>query len=300
MAQGLLATTEQVGAWLFGCDAFCRSAVYIGLFLQSNPAMTSAIQSIAGALLKARRIVVFTGAGMSAESGIATFRQAPDSLWAQYKTEELASRTGWANNPRRVWAWYEDRRAKVMNTQPHAGHHAIAQLAESLQRAHGRPVQVNVVTQNVDDLHERAGSTQVVHLHGSLFAPRCATCDRPGTFAPEAPNPNATDLEPRHCTHCGGHIRPGVVWFGESMPQTEFRLAEDLVDACDVMLVIGTSGVVMPAAELPINAHHLGKFVAEINPNPSELAKYMNVQWAQSAGEGLPALLEEVAMKTSD
>jgi NAD-dependent deacetylase len=182
-----------------------------------------------------------------------------------------------------------------MNTQPHAGHHAIAQLAESLQRAHGRPVQVNVVTQNVDDLHERAGSTQVVHLHGSLFAPRCATCDRPSTFALEAPNPNATDLEPRHCTHCGGHIRPGVVWFGESMPQEPFRQAEDWVGVCDAMLVVGTSGMVWPAAELPVSAHQLGKFVAEINPEPSSLAKYMNVQWAASAAQGLPALLAELS-----
>jgi len=253
--------------------------------------MTAALLSITKALLKARRIGVFTGAGMSAESGIATFRHAPDSLWAQFKPEELATPAAWVSHRSRVWAWYEGRRAKVMGTQPHAGHHAIAQLAGTLHRAHGRAVQVHVVTQNVDDLHERAGSTQVVHLHGSLFAPRCAACGRPGAFAPGAPDPNATALEPPPCTHCGGHIRPGVVWFGESMPQEPFRLAEDWVDVCDAMLVVGTSGVVWPAAELPISAHHLGKFVAEINPEPSALAKYMNVQWPTSAAEGLPALL---------
>lgn len=260
--------------------------------------MTSAIQSIASALLKARRIVVFTGAGMSAESGIGTFRQAPDSLWAQFKPEELASPTGWATNCQRVWAWYEGRRARVMETKPHAGHFAIAHLASTLQRAHGRHVQVNVVTQNVDDLHERAGSKPMTHLHGSLFAPRCATCERPGFFSHEAPDPHATEVEPPRCQHCQGYIRPGVVWFGEAMPQTEFRLAEDLVDACDVMLVVGTSGVVWPAAELPISAHHLGKFVAEINPESSKLAKYMNVQWAQSAADGLPALLQELVIQS--
>lgn len=155
-------------------------------------------------------------------------------------------------------------------------------------------MQVSVITQNVDDLHERAGSTSVIHLHGSLFSPRCAACDRPAEFASEQPDTQATEVEPPHCTHCGHSIRPGVVWFGEAMPQQPFRLAEDLVDTCDAMLVIGTSGVVWPAAELPINAHQLNKFVAEINPTRSELAGYMNVEWPTSAAQGLPELLAQI------
>ena len=253
--------------------------------------MTSPQSAIATALRQARRIVVFTGAGMSAESGIATFRDQPDSLWAKFNTREMATPQGWRENKQRVWAWYEGRRGAVLATQPHAGHVAVAQLAHTLQNLHGQAVQVDVVTQNVDNLHERAGSSSVIHLHGSLFAPRCTACHRPGDFAPGLPDATLTELEPPRCQHCQGYIRPGVVWFGEAMPQDAFRQAEDLVDTCDAMLVVGTSGVVWPAAELPINAHRLGKFVAEINPTPSELAKYMRVQWPASAALGLPQLL---------
>ena len=253
--------------------------------------MNEHLHTIAAALLKARRIVVFTGAGMSAESGIATFRDAPDSLWAKFNTREMATPQGWRENKQRVWAWYEGRRAAVMQTQPNAGHTAIAQLSAVLSQRAGQPVQVDVVTQNVDNLHERAGSAHVIHLHGSLFAPRCMACHRPGEFAPCEPDASLTELQPPRCQHCQGYIRPGVVWFGEDMPQTEFRLAEDLVDACDAMLVVGTSGVVFPAAELPISAHRLGKFVAEINPEPSRLSNYMTVQCPASAAQGLPALI---------
>jgi NAD-dependent deacetylase len=251
----------------------------------------NALKEMAEQLRQARRIVVFTGAGMSAESGIATFRDKPDSLWAQFNTREMASPAGWREDKHSVWAWYEGRRGAVMQTQPHAGHLAVAQLADALHRLHGQAVQVDVVTQNVDNLHERAGSTRVIHLHGSLFAPRCAACHRPGAFEPGLPDPTLTRLEPPRCSHCDGYIRPGVVWFGEAMPQTEFRLAEDLVDACDAMLVVGTSGVVFPAAELPINAHRLGKFVAEINPERSEVSGYATVECRATAAQGLPELL---------
>jgi NAD-dependent deacetylase len=253
--------------------------------------MNTPQHTLAAALRQARRIVVFTGAGMSAESGIATFRDKPDSLWAQFNTRQMATPQGWREDKQRVWAWYEGRRGAVMATQPHAGHVAIAQLAGALQSLHGHAVQVDVVTQNVDNLHERAGSSSVIHLHGSLFVPRCMACHRPGEFAPGEPDASLTELEPPRCLHCQGYIRPGVVWFGEEMPQDAFRQAEDLVDTCDAMLVVGTSGVVWPAAELPINAHRLGKFVAEINPTPSELAQYMRVQWPTSAAQGLPHLL---------
>lgn len=257
--------------------------------------MNTPAHTIASALLQARSIVVFTGAGMSSDSGIATFRDKPDSHWSQFNPRELASPEGWRANRHRVWAWYEARRANVLAAQPNAGHLAVARLADVLSQRTGRAVQVSVVTQNVDNLHERAGSTDVIHLHGSLFAPCCAACHRPGQFPPDAPELDATEVEPPRCNHCGGYIRPGVVWFGEDIPQTEFRLAEDLVDACDVMLVVGTSGVVYPAAELPINAHHLGKFVAEINPEPSELLHYMCVQWSVAAAHGLQQLLDWVA-----
>lgn len=146
--------------------------------------MTTPEHTIANALLQAQNIVVFTGAGMSADSGIATFRNKPDSHWSQFNPRELASHEGWQANRRRVWAWYEARRANVLAAQPNAGHLAVARLADALSQRTGRAVQVSVVTQNVDNLHERAGSTDVIHLHGSLFAPRCTACHRPGLFAP--------------------------------------------------------------------------------------------------------------------
>lgn len=169
-------------------------------------------------------------------------------------------------------------------------------------RGHGQPVHIDVITQNVDNLHERAGSTCVTHLQGSLFAPRCMACERPGEFTLGEPDESLINLEPPRCQHCNGYVRPGVVWFGEAMPQAPWRHAEDAedaVDACHAMLVVGTSGVVWPAAELPINAHRLGKFVAEINPTPSDIAQYMKVQWPSTAAAGLPLLLQKLKeMKT--
>ena len=254
--------------------------------------MDTAAHNIARALLQARRIVVFTGAGMSADSGIATFRNNPDSHWSKFNPTELASPDGWRDNRNRVWAWYEARRANVLAAVPNAGHLAIAELAEVLSLRANREVRVDVVTQNVDNMHERAGSKAVVHLHGSLFAARCSACYRPGQFAPGEPDRDAVEVEPPICTHCGGYLRPGVVWFGEAMPQAEFRQAEDLVDACGAMLVVGTSGLVYPAAELPINAYRLDKFTAEINPEPSKISHYMTQQWSATAAHGLPELLD--------
>lgn len=259
--------------------------------MSSSPDTHPALLELVEPLMLAKRIVVFTGAGMSAESGIATFRDKADSLWAKFNTREMATPDGWRRDKHRVWAWYEGRRSAVLQTKPNAGHNAIAELATTLQDLHGHPIQVDVITQNVDNLHERAGNKSVTHLHGSLFAPRCMACGLPGKFASDQPDQNLTWLEPPRCSHCNSYLRPGVVWFGEEMPQAPWRHAEDLVDLCHAMLVVGTSGVVWPAAELPINAHRLGKFTAEINPTPSELAKYMNVQWPSFAAAALPALI---------
>jgi len=231
---------------------------------------------------------------MSADSGIATFRDKPESHWSRFNPDELASPEGWRNNHRRVWAWYEARRASVMTAEPNSGHLAIAQLSQVINERTGGCTETRVITQNVDDLHERSGSDHVIHLHGSLFSPRCTDCHKPGAFSATFPDLNAKEVEPPHCVHCGGLIRPGVVWFGENLPEDQFHLAENLINDCDAMLVIGTSGVVYPAADLPIAAHRLGKFVAEINPEPSELSPYMTVQWPVSAAQGMPQLLEQL------
>lgn len=254
--------------------------------------------ALIGALKAARRVVVFTGAGMSAESGIPTFRDAMHGLWAEFDPQELASPEGWRKDRARVWAWYEWRRAQVMQALPHAGHLAIPQLAAALSRFTAHDVEVDVITQNVDDLHERAGSTEVQHLHGSLFAPRCSACGHPGPFfGPPPPEPVAR-ITPPHCQRCLGYLRPGVVWFGEDLPKAVWFSTEKLIANCDVLLVVGTSGVVQPAAGLPALARRAGKWVAEINPVPTALSAGLQLNWRTSAALGLDSLLRTVQTLT--
>ncbi|MEC5213101.1 NAD-dependent deacetylase [Polaromonas sp. CG_9.5] len=249
------------------------------------------------ALRLARRVVVFSGAGMSAESGIPIFRDAMHGLWAQFSPHELATPEGWEADPARVWAWYEWRRGLVMRAAPHAGHMALGQLASALSRFAGHDVVVDAVTQNVDDLHERAGVKGVQHLHGSLFAPRCSACGQPAEFAGVPPVEPVASLVPPRCKHCQGFIRPGVVWFGESLPQDAWQRTEALMAQCDVLLVVGTSGVVYPAAGLPAAARQAGKWVAEINPTASELSSHIHLHWQTTAAQGLGSLLQALTTR---
>jgi len=249
------------------------------------------------ALRRARRLVIFSGAGMSAESGIPTFRDAMHGLWAQFSPQELATPEGWEADPARVWAWYEWRRGLVMRATPHAGHLVLGQLAGALSRFADHDMVVNAVTQNVDDLHERAGVKDVQHLHGSLFAPRCSACQQPGEFAGVPPAEPVASLAPPHCRYCQGLIRPGVVWFGESLPQEVWQRTEALIANCDVLLVVGTSGVVYPAAGLPAAARQAGKWVAEINPASSELSSHVNLRWQTTAAQGLGSLLQALTAR---
>lgn len=234
---------------------------------------------------QARSIVVLSGAGMSAESGIATFRQASTGLWARYSPQDLATPEAWRNDPALVWGWYLWRMAAVRAAQPNAGHLALAKAAEN------RPLVV--VTQNVDDLHERAGSREVLHLHGELFAHRCFACAR---RCSEVPIPAADDepahVDPPRCTHCGGRIRPGVVWFGENLPEAPFRAAVEASQSCDLMLVVGTAGVVHPAAALPSLARQHGASIVEINPQQTELSALADVCLRGGAAQVLPKLFD--------
>ena len=162
----------------------------------------------------AEHLVVLTGAGVSAESGIPTFRDAMTGLWENYRAEELASAGGFRKSPPLVWGWYEWRRNMVLQAKPNPAHEALAKLATKVPR-------FTLVTQNVDNLHERAGSIDVLHLHGSLHSPRCFACARPYVFDSTIP-PEINEeksIEPPRCSHCGGKIRPGVVWFGELLPE---------------------------------------------------------------------------------
>lgn len=235
-----------------------------------------------------RRVAVLTGAGMSAESGIPTFRGAHNGLWQRFDPMQLATAEAFRADPALVWGWYVWRMATVRAAMPNAGHRALAALAST------QPVAL--VTQNVDDLHERAGSSGAIHLHGELFAHRCFDCARP---APNLALPNHDTpllrVEPPRCVHCGGPIRPGVVWFGESLPERAWSNAVAAVEGADLVLVVGTSGLVHPAAGLPLHAKRRGAVVVEINPESTPISPTADVTWRESAARALPALVTALA-----
>lgn len=235
---------------------------------------------------RAEVITVFTGAGMSAESGVATFRDVETGLWERFDPTQIATPQAWASDPGLVWAWYQWRARMVHAAAPNPGHHALAHL----ERTHS----VLIATQNVDDLHERAGSSTVSHLHGSLFAPRCSNCDRPYHGVDAQPEQAVHELrvEPPACPTCLSPIRPGVVWFGEQLPDAAWRSAESAFSFADVVLVVGTSGVVYPAAALPERAAARGIPVIEFNPEPSALSEMATHSIRTPAGIGLPALVD--------
>jgi len=250
----------------------------------------TALPAARAALAGAAHIVFFTGAGMSAESGIPTFRDALTGLWQRFDPMLLASADGYAADPALVWGWYEWRRQKVMQAEPNAGHLAIADFARRRGARH-----VQVVTQNVDDLHERAGSGAVVHLHGSILAPRCFRCGTPApadliATRPDEPEGGRT-LPPPACAACGGPMRPGVVWFGESLPAIEFERATDLARGAEVFVVVGTSGVVEPAASLVRLARREGAQLIVIDPDAAASTRDAQFWLSGSAATVLPRLL---------
>lgn len=242
---------------------------------------------LAGLLAGTSRWVVFSGAGMSAESGVPTFRDAPDSLWSRFDPMRLASVDGWQADPELVWGWYLWRMARVRAARPHAGYAALARLQEE------RPG-LAVLTQNVDDLHERAGIAGVTHLHGELFAHRCFACAHPAPdpVLPDAGAPTPMRVAPPRCAQCGDAIRPGVVWFGEALPEEAWARAQERVQDCDLMLVVGTSGLVYPAAMLPEMAAAGGARLVEINPEASTLPFRVDLHLRCGAAAGLQAVLD--------
>ncbi|AZU56286.1 NAD-dependent deacylase [Ralstonia pseudosolanacearum] len=225
----------------------------------------------------AERVMVLTGAGVSAESGVPTFRDALTGLWARFNPEDLATEAAYREHPRMVWDWYQERRARVSQVQPNPAHLAIAALATRKT--------VTLVTQNVDGLHQRAGSVGVIELHGNLFANKwldgCGKCD----VATAEPG------RPPRCAACGAMLRPGVVWFGERLPVVANYRAEEAANTCDVCLVVGTSGMVYPAAGLPGLAKDHGARVIVVNPEPSVLDETADLVIHQPAGVCLPAML---------
>lgn len=247
--------------------------------------VSSTLEEALTALARARRVVVVTGAGMSRESGVPTFREAQTGLWSQFDPTELATEAAFRRHPARVFGWYLWRLRLTQRAVPHAGYGALVRLEEAFER-------LVVVTQNVDGLHARAGNTDVVELHGSLARFRCLDGGHPydAEQLDALPSEPERDVDPPVCAICTSPVRPGVVWFGESLPPQAMKEAWDAVEEANAMLVVGTSAVVYPAAALPATALDRGLPVIEINPQRTPLSSRATVSWQQSAGEALTAL----------
>jgi NAD-dependent deacetylase len=240
-------------------------------------------------LARAERVVVSSGAGMSKESGIPTFRDALEGLWANFDPQELATEDGFRRDPRRVWSWYAWRRRRIAEARPNPGHFAVAALEQWIPS-------LTVVTQNVDGLHTDAGSADVIEVHGSIRRIKCL--DRGHPFSGELPGyDDGEEQDPPACPTCGSPLRPDVVWFGEMLPADAVERAWSLAGRCDAMLLVGTSGTVWPAAELPLVARRAGASIIEVNPAPSELTHAADVFLQGPAGQVLPALLDEVRQR---
>lgn len=231
----------------------------------------------------AEHVTVLTGAGISAESGVPTFRD-EGGLWQQFKPEELANVRAFLDNPRLVQGWYANRKAVITETRPNPGHQALVDLEDLVP-------DFTLITQNVDNLHRRAGSRNVVELHGNIMRSYCITCKKEATEADMAPIENGI---PAVCTECGGLIRPDVVWFGEFLPEEAMAQATGAAYRSQVFLSIGTSAIVYPAAGIPGIAAGAGAYVAEINVQPSAIAGSCDEVILGKAGEVLPLLVEAV------
>ncbi len=232
-------------------------------------------------LVKANNVAVLTGAGISAESGIQTFRD-PQGLWAKFNPVELASMDGFMSNPNLVWDWYQYRREIISKAKPNPGHIAIAEMKNLFPK-------FTLITQNVDRLHQRAGSDNVIELHGNIVENYCVSCN-----TPFLENIDFENKELPKCKKCGGLIRPNVVWFGEMLPYDALQDANSVAETADFFFSIGTSAEVYPAANLPIIAKNHGAYVVEINPNATSISGYMNQTFNYPAGEVLPLFINDI------
>ena len=229
----------------------------------------------------AKSVAVLTGAGVSAESGVPTFRDAQTGLWAKYNPEDLATPRAFRRNPRLVWEWYAWRRQLVAQAKPNPAHLALAEMEKLFPNFH-------LITQNVDGLHQRAGSRKVIELHGNITRTKCFD---EGTMI--ATWPDTTDVPPK-CPNCGGLLRPDVVWFEEPMPEAEMDPAVQASTSSDIFLSIGTSSLVYPAASLPFTALRSGATVIEINPQPTPFTDKAHFVLNGAAGVVLPELFTAI------
>ena len=227
------------------------------------------------------KLVALTGAGVSQESGLRTFRDAQTGLWAQYKPEDLASPQAFRRDPKLIWDWYAWRREAVKGVRPNAGHYALVDMETRIP-------EFTLITQNVDGLHRMAGSRNVLELHGNIQRVRCSECY---TFAEVWGDD--TESVPQ-CSFCSGLLRPDVVWFGEALPRDQLEIAVEAARSCEVFFSIGTSGVVQPAASLAHAARNRGAVVVEVNAEPTPLTSKANFAFHGKSGEILPELVKAV------
>jgi len=230
-------------------------------------------------------LIVSTGAGVSRESGIPTFRDAGEGLWANYDPQQLASVEGFLQDPKMVWEWYAWRRKKISQVRPNPGHLALAHLEGLVSR-------MTLITQNVDGLHQRAGSKRLIELHGNITRVRCfGNCHQ--VYENWSDDDYEGEIPPR-CKACGSLLRPDVVWYGEQLPEKALQEAFLLAENCDVMLVVGTSGLVQPAASLPVIAGRAGARFIEVNPQPGMISASADILLKGKSGEILPQLVATV------
>jgi len=232
------------------------------------------------ALRQAQKVAALTGAGISKESGIPTFREAQTGLWAKYDPQQLATPQAFQRDPRLVWEWYQWRRALIAQAEPNPGHRALALLA-------GLVPKFTLITQNVDGLHRLAGSPQVIELHGDITRTKCSECGQIARDRIEQDNPL-----PR-CPACNGLLRPDVVWFGESLPGDALEAAFQAARQADVFLSIGTSALVEPAASLPMIALQAGAVLVEINPETTPISQLSHYTLSGPSGQILPHLIRQ-------
>ena len=265
------------------------------MLAELSSALIAEVERAAELLESKQHICLLTGAGISAESGIPTFRDKQTGLWENYRAEDLATPDAFTRDPKLVWSWYQWRRQLVASKKPNPAHTALAQWQYHSQSTNQ---QLTLITQNVDDLHEQAGSA-VTHLHGNLWRNRCSQCQTPYTIqlksAYDSENSINFDEALMTCQHCDGYIRPDIVWFGEALPMRAWQTAEEAAANCDVFISIGTSSLVYPAAGLAQLAKHNGAKIIEINPYPTPNT-LVDITLAAKAGAILPELVKRMGI----
>jgi NAD-dependent deacetylase len=244
------------------------------------------LKEVAQLIKNAKRGVVLTGAGISAESGVPTFR-GQEGLWKKYRPEELATLEAFVRDPRLVWEWYNWRRDLISKVAPNPGHYALCEFKNWFE-------DFTLITQNVDGLHRRAGLDDILELHGDIYRNICVGCGKP--------DDTVTAIDPAAiaaCKHCGEKLRPGVVWFGEMLPQEVIRKSFEKSEKADIFFAVGTSAIVHPAASLPVAAKQNGAILVEINPDRTPLSALADFCFTTKSGELLPQLVAAVREESS-